>query len=314
LRRLVRPWLPDTVSNDVLDPAIADLQYEAEHAQSAAERKWIVLRGYGAIVRALVLSVEPSAATRTAVAIAALCGMGTLLVVTARAARVDGRLLNSAIFAPVMAAPLVLRLLGTDASRRLFVGSLIVGMLTVGLTGGFGPHAEHGWWIFVRQVVLALILFVPIAAAAAIVAGTNHEGLPRRAVMAVSCGSGIATAALLLSRWPQGEPLSIGLAMTPFYLILFAVLFTLTLLPSLLVARMFGLRPAVLAVVSLSCSPATVIAGAYIDHGTIQACVDALRNTPLSFAAWSAPFVIGAVAVGWCLPPSGSPQNLIHRS
>jgi hypothetical protein len=309
LRRLVRPWLPDAVSVDVLDPAVADLQYEAEHAQSAAERKRIVLRGYGAIVRALVLSIEPAGAIRTAVALVALGGMGTLLVMTARAARVDGRLLNSAILAPVMAAPVILRMLGTVASRRLFVGSLGVGMLTTVLTGGFRLNAGGGLWIPVRHGVVALALFAPMAAAAAIVAGTDQHGLPKRAVTAVSFGSGVATAALLLARWPQGEPLSIGLAMTPFYVVLFAVLFTLTLLPSLLVARMFVARPAVLAIVSLGCSPVTLIAGAYIDHGTIQACVDSLRNSPVSFATWSVPFVMGAMAIGWRLPPSGSPQS-----
>jgi hypothetical protein len=132
--------------------------------------------------------------------------------------------------------------------------------------------------------------------------------------MAVSFGSGVATAALLLARWPQGEPLSIGLAMTPFYVALFAVLFTLTLLPSLLVARMFVVRPGVLAMVSLACSPVTLITGAYIDHGTIKACLEALRNAPISFAAWSVPFVMGAIAVGWRLPPSVSSQHQLHRS
>jgi hypothetical protein len=102
--------------------------------------------------------------------------------------------------------------------------------------------------------------------------------------------------------------------MTPFYVVLFAVLFTLTLLPSLLVARLFVARPAVLAVVALSCSPVTLLPGAYIDHGTIRACLDALRNTPVSFAAWSVPFVMGAIAVGWRLPPSGSPPKLFHGS
>jgi hypothetical protein len=314
LRRLVRPWLPATVSVDVLDPAVADLQYEAEHAQSAAERRQVILRGYVAIVRALVLSIEPGAAIRTAVALFALCGMGTLLVTTARAARVDGRLLNSAIFAPVMLAPVILRVLGTMASNRLFVGSLTVAMLTTLLTGGFALHADGGVWILLRHTVVALILFAPMAAAAAIVAGPDQEGFPKRAVTAVSFGSGVATAALLLARWPQGEPLSIGLAMTPFYVVLFAVLFTLTLLPSLLVARMFVARPAVLAIVGLGCSPATLIAGAYIDHRTVTACLDALRNTPVSFAAWSVPFVTGAITVGWRLPPSRSPTNLFHRS
>jgi hypothetical protein len=314
LRQLVRPWLPATVSADVLDPAIADLQYETERARTKTERRQAILRGYVALVRALVLSVEPVGAIRPAVAMFALCGMGTLLVTTARAAHVEGRLLNSALLAPVMLAPLLLRLLGTMSARRLFAGSLLVAMLTTVLTGGFGVNTDGGLWTYLRHFVVALVLFVPMAAAVAIVAGPHHDGLSKRAVTAVFFGSGVATVAVLLARWPQGEPLSIGLAMTPFFVVLFAILFTLTLLPSLLVARMFVERPGALAIVALACSPVTLIAGAYIDHGTMAACLDALRNTPLSVAAWSVPFVAGAIAVGWRLPPSGAPQNLFYRS
>jgi hypothetical protein len=305
--------LPATVSVDVLDPALADLQYEAERAQTMAERRQVILRGYVAIVRALVLSIELGGAVRATVGLSALCAMGALLVTTARAARVDGRVLNSAILAPVMLAPVMLRVLGTTSSSRLFVGSVIVAMLTPVLTGDFGLDGDGGLWIFLRHALVALVLFAPMAAAAAIVAGPDREALPKRAVTAVSLGGGIATAVLLLARWPQGEPLSIGLARAPFYVALFAVLFTLTLLPSLLVARVFIARRSVLAIAGIVCSPATLVAGAYIDHRTMKACLDALRHTPLSFAAWSLPIVIGAMAVGWRLQPCGPPQNPFHR-
>jgi len=314
LGRLVRPWLPATVSVDVLDPAIADLQYEAEHARTTTERRQAILRGHVAIVRALVLSVEPGRAIRPAVALFALCGMGTLLVTTARGAHVEGRLLSSALLTPVMVAPAVLRLLGTMSSRRLFAGSLLVAMLTTVLTGGFGVNAGGGFWTDLRHFVVALILFAPMAAAVAIVVGRHQDGLSKRAVTAVFFGSGVATMAVLLARWPQGEPLSIRLAMTPFFVALFAVLFTLTLLPSLLVARIFVVRPGALAIVALACSPVTLIAGAYIDHGTVAACLYALRHTPLSVAAWSVPFLAGALAVGWRLPPSHTSQSRYYRS
>jgi hypothetical protein len=167
----------------------------------------------------------------------------------------------------------------------------------------------------VGHAAVVLVVFAPMAAAAAIAAGPNRETLARRAVVAVSLGSGAATAALLLVRWLEGEPLSIGLAMTPFYVALFAVLFGLTLLPLLLVARAFVPRPAPLAVAGLVCSPFPLMAGAYIDHGTLMACLDSLRRTPLSFAAWSLPFVMGAIAVGWRLPACGRRQHSsFHRS
>jgi hypothetical protein len=300
---LLLRWAPATVVRDVLEPAIADLQYEAEHAPTLWERRQVILRGHVAIGRALVLSIEPGGALRATLALSALCAVGTLLVTTALAAHVDGRVLSSAILAPGMLAPAILRLLGTTSSRRLFVGSLLVAMLTPAFAGSLGLDGRQSVWMSVGRALALLIVFAPMAAAAAIVAAPNRATLPKRVVTAVSLGSGIATVAYLLARWPHGQALSIGLAMTPFYVALFAALFGLTLLPLLLVARAFIARPALLAIAGLICSPAPLIAGAYIDHSTLTACLDALRRTPLSFAASSLPFVTGAIAVGWRLPP-----------
>ena len=227
----------------------------------------------------------------------------------ARAAHVDGRVLNSAILAPGMLAPLILRLLGTASARRLFASSLLVAAFTPALAGAFGLDGERALWMRLEDVVAVLIVFAPMAAAAAIVAGPDRETPARRAVTAVSLGGGIATAALLLARWPQGQPLPLGLAMAPFHVALFGVLFAVTLLPLLLLARAFSSRPVLLALAGLVCSPAPLIAGAYIDHRTVTECLDALRRAPLSFAAWSLPFVIGAIAVGWRLPPCAVPRN-----
>jgi hypothetical protein len=301
--RLLRASLPATVSEDVLGPAVADLQYEAAQAQTTDERRQIILRGYVAIVRALVLSIDRGGASRTVVAISALCWMGALLVATARSAHVDGRLMNSAMLAPGMLAPVTLRLLGTTSSRALFAGSVLVSMLTVAGAGD------------IAHAALATIVFAPLAAAAAIVARPGRETPPKRTLTAVSLGSGVATAVLLISHSPEGQPLSVSLAMTPFYIALFAVLFALTLLPLLLMARAFVTRPAVLAIVGLLCSPAPLIAGAYIDHGTVASCLDDLRRTPVSFAAWSLPFITGAIAVGWRLSSCGAAQDsMLTRS
>ncbi len=309
LHRLLLRCAPATVVRDVLEPAIADLQYEAEHAPTVCERRQVILRGYVAIVRALVFSIEPGDAIRATLALSALCAVGTLLVTTALAAHVDRRVLNSAILAPGMLAPVILRILGTTSSRRLFLGSLLVAMLTPAFAGGPGLDGGGPVWMRTGRALALLVLFAPMAAAAAIVAGPSRETPPKRAVTAVSLGSGIATAAFLVARWPHGQHLSIGLAMTPFYMMLFAALFGLTLLPLLLVARAFIARPTLLAIAGLICSPAPLIAGAYIDHNTLTACLDALRRTPLSFAASSLPFVTGAIAVGWRLPPCGQPPK-----
>lgn len=314
LRRLVRPWLPAAVSLDVLDPAVADLQYEAQHARTTGERRHVILRGYAAIAHALVLSIELAASLRAAAALAALCATGALLATTARAAHLDGRVLNSALLAPVIAAPLLLRMLGTASSRRLFAGSLMVAMLTPALAGS-GLNGDGALWLRAAHAFVVLVLLAPIAGVAAVVAGPDHDTLTKRAVTAVSLGGVAATAAVLAARWPNGVSLSIALATTPFYATLFAVLFALTLLPLLLLARPFIGRPAWLAVAGLVCSPLPLIAGAYIDHGTLTTCLESLRRAPLSFATSSLPFAVGAIAVGWMLPTGGALQrSFFHRS
>lgn len=309
LHTLLLRWAPAVVIRDVVEPAIADLQYEAEHASTAGERRQVIVGGHFAIFRALMLSIEPGGAFRAALALSALCVMGTLLLITARASHADGRVLNSALVAPALLAPVILRMLGTTSSRRLFAGSLLVATLTPAFADSAAVDSAHLPWTRVEHALAVLIVFAPLAAAAAIVAGTSRETLSKRALTAVSLGSGIATAAFLVARWPHGQPLSIGLAMTPFYVALFATLFGLTLLPVLLVVRVFIARPAPLAIAGLICSPVPLIAGAYIDHRTLAACLDALRHAPLSFAVSSLPFVMGAMAIGWHLPRCRQPPD-----
>jgi hypothetical protein len=262
-----------------------------------------------AIVRALIVSIEPTCAIRAALAMSALCAVGTLLMIAALGAHVDARVLNSAILAPGMLAPVVLRMFGTTSPRRLFLASLLVATMTAALAGGLGLDGGQPLWMRVERAFALLVVFTPVAAVAAIVAGPSRATLSQRAVAAVSLGSGIATLAFLAVRWTQGQHFSIGLAMTPFYVALFAVLFSLTLLPLLLIARAFIGRPALLAIAGLLCSPAPWIVGAYMDHGTLTACLEALRRTPLSFAASSLPFVTGAITVGWRLPRGGHPPH-----
>jgi len=302
LHRLLLHWAPAAVVRDVVEPTIADLQFEADRAPTSLERKRVILRGYVAVLRALVFSIEPGGAIRTALALSALCAVGTVLVTAARAAHVDGRLLNSALLAPVMLTPLVLRMLGTTSSRRLFGGALLVAMLTPAFASGLALDGAQPVWMRVMRALAMLVVLTPMAAAAAIVVGPGRETFPKRALTAVALGGSIATAAFLVAHRPYGEQLSIGLAMTPFYVTLFAALFGLTLLPLLLVVRAFIARPRLLAIAGLICSPAPVIAGSYLDHGTLTACLDALRHTPFAFAVSSLPFVIGALAVGWRLP------------
>src|SRR5204863_3055685 len=122
--------------------------------------------------------------------------------------------------------------------------SLLVAMLTLAFADGLGLDGGRLEWMGVRRALVLLVVFAPMAAAAAIVTGPSRETPPKQAVTAVSLGSGVATAGFLVARWPHRQQLSVGLAMTPFYVALFAALFGLTLLPLLLVARAFIARPA----------------------------------------------------------------------
>ena len=76
LHGLLRRLLSPTVVDEVLEPAVADLQYEAEHARTTGERRQVIVRGHLAILRAVVLSIEPGGAIRTTLALSALCGLG----------------------------------------------------------------------------------------------------------------------------------------------------------------------------------------------------------------------------------------------
>ena len=77
LHRLLRRWAPATLVGEVIEPALADLQYEAERAPTVCARRQIILRGHMAVVRALLLSIEPGGAIRAALALSGLCAMGT---------------------------------------------------------------------------------------------------------------------------------------------------------------------------------------------------------------------------------------------
>ena len=160
LHRLLLRWAPTNVVREVVEPAVADLQYEAEHALTPFERRQVILRGHVAIGRALVLSIEPGGALRATIALSALCAMGTLLVTTAFAAHVDARVRNSAILAPGLVAPVILRLLGTTSSRRLFLGSLLVAMLTPAFAGGLGLDGGQLLWMRVGRALTLLVLLV----------------------------------------------------------------------------------------------------------------------------------------------------------
>jgi hypothetical protein len=313
LHRLLLRWAPPTTVHEILEPVIADLQYEAERAATARERGHIVVRGHVAVLHALVSSIETTGVLRAALALSVLSAVGALLVTRSLAGHVDGRVRNSAFLAPVMLAPLVLRLQGTTSARRLFVGSLLVSILTPVLAGAT-TDAGYAAWTVVERALGLLIVFAPTAAAAAIIVAPNHRTLPGRAVTAVSLGSGVATTAFLGGRWLDGQRLSIGLAMTPFYLALFGVLFGLTVLPALLVLRRFLWQPIVLAGAGFIASPAPLIAATYIDHGTLATCLETLRHAPLSFAASSLPVVAGAVVIGWRLPPRRHGPRPLVRS
>ena len=312
LYRVLSRCISPALLRQVIEPAIADLQYEAAHAADAAARKDAILRGHFAVIRAVIVSeLEGGSALRAALALTILSSAGTWVVTFALAARVDRRVLNSAILAPALLAPVLLRALGTTSPRRLFAGSLLAAMTTLGFAGGLGGEDGRPMLANLVRFLAPLALFVPLGAAAGIIAApaSSSPRRIRRVLVALAVGSFVATLTFGLARWPGGITLSTGLAMAPFYALLFGALFGVTVIPILLAVRRW-VRPRPLFVVaSLICSPSTIVAAGYIDGRTVRECVETLFHSPTTFTISSLPFVVGALALGWRLAGSSAPPS-----
>jgi hypothetical protein len=296
---------------DVIEPAIADLQYEAAQAEDAAARWGAILRGHLAVIRAVIVSgLEGGGVLRAALALTILSTAGTLLVTSALAARVDRRVVNSAILVPALLAPVLLRALGTTSPRRLFAGSLLAAMTTLGFAGGLGGEGGRPILVNLARVVAPLLVLGPLSAAAGIIAAPKFPSPQvRRVLVALAVSGVVATLTFGLARWPRGVTLRAGLAMAPFYTSLFGALFGVTVIPILLIVRRWVRHRWLIVIAAFVCSPGVVVAAGFIDGRTARECLETLLHAPATFTISSLPFVMGALALGWRLAGSHPPRS-----
>ncbi|HEY2431846.1 MAG TPA: hypothetical protein VGI12_04160 [Vicinamibacterales bacterium] len=313
LRRVLAWCVDPQTFDEVIEPAIGDLQYEVEGHRRAGWRAWAVRgRGYWSVACALAGSgPAPSAAMIRLLALAALGVGGAALMTSARQAPgTDARPFVGAYLLPMFLAPVVLRRTGSVASyARVFAACAAVAFLAQGLDIGFyglrGVLVHHERPVFDAGMTIDFVVFIAtlsgIAALAAWQPAARAEPLPRTLVVALFAGGLTAAAGLgVAEAWRHPDSAFLAAARVPFSASVLAVLFAATAAP-LLLARRWLPRPAALAPLAVALSPLTVLAQSYLDHGSVLACLDQFTRTPLAFAAAHLPVAAGAAVLGWRL-------------
>ena len=89
--------------------------------------------------------------------------------------------------------------------------------------------------------------------------------------------------------------------MLPFYISLFALLFSVTLAPLMLILRRWIRDRSNLGFAASVLSPTVICSSSYLDGNTLRECLGMLRTDPWHFLLSGSPFVIGAVVLGWTL-------------
>jgi hypothetical protein len=308
IHALLRRWVDRRTFEEVIEPTIADIRHEVSEAATTLSRRATVIRGYGSLVRVLFVCGLWRAGSLTHAA-------GILLVVVASAALLrwasaaesDPKVLNSARLLPIFIAPVVLRLMGAGGRFwRLAVGAFAAGLMTLTLGGGLGLF-DSSIPIAVR---LARLTFwcLPLALASAATAaamwrpGSGRRSVPNEVLLAAFAG-GLAAAVAFgpVVLWPHGTTPSEATAMLPFYISLFALLFSVTLVPLLLVLRRWIRDRSNLGFAASALSPAVICSSSYLDGHTLRECLGMARSDPWHFLIAGSPFVIGAAVLGWTL-------------
>jgi hypothetical protein len=129
--------------------------------------------------------------------------------------------------------------------------------------------------------------------------GSGRRSVPHQVLLAAFAG-GLAAALAFgpLVLVPRGTTPSEATAMLPFYISLFALLFSVTLVPVILFVRRWVRDRSNLGFVAGFLSPAVICSSSYLDGHTIRECLGMLRSDPWHFLVSGSPFVIGALVLG----------------
>jgi len=307
LHRFLARWVHSDTLHDVVEPAIADLQHEAQDSAGRWRRSLILVRGYAALLRALFLAgVRPTGVIARAGALIALSIAGAALMTWARSATDDAKIFNSAFVLPMLVAPVVLRTLGAATSFwKLFAGTVAVGLITRGFAGFLETDQAAPLVVRALQLSIRSLPVVVVSAAAATAAwrpALGREPFVRQLVLAIF-GGGLAAALAFgpIVAWPHGATPAAIAATVPFYLCLFAVVLTVTLVPLMLVIRSWIRTRVQLATAGAVLSPAAICSSSYLDGGNVRQCLELLRTAPGAFTIHGLPWIVGAVVLGWWL-------------
>jgi hypothetical protein len=292
--------------DELIEPTLADFQHELSEAATLWQRSMARARGYSSLVRVLVFSgLQPDGLITRSVVLLLVVWFSVRFARWAQVTDSDPKLVNSALLLSMFAAPWLMRVTGFSQSYwRLFVAAFLAGLLT---RFGAGPSTPDTLSLAVQIVRLGLA-GIPIALASIVTAtafwkpSSGRRSMPQQLVVAAfagGCAAALAFGPVVL--WPHGTDATKATAMIPFYVSLFALLFSVTLgAPMLLLRRWIRGRPG-LAIAASVLSPAVICSSSYLDGGTFSECVAMFRAQPAHFLFTGSPFVLGAVVLGWTL-------------
>lgn len=298
---------PDTLHH-VVEPAIADLQHEAAGSATATARSATILAGYVAIARALVVST--AADPRSWLVAAAILSFGVVSATVWNAVRLttgDPRIGESALLLPTFAVPVVACAIeGRRTYARLFALSVAAGGASVValdvLVSSFGSPSLLGHVVRLSNGVWSSTLTGALAAALAWGPFDAQARLFQRAMAALAYAALLCGVTFVL----RNDGFSVQSARyfvmrAPFFVVLFAAMLGLTVLPLILIARCWLTRTSLLTLVGAACFPAPIIVAAIVDGASLpQSLANCLHWSWPAFVA-GLPFLAGATTLGWLI-------------
>lgn len=302
-RLLARCVDPETFAR-VVEPTIADLQYEAASARSGAKRAAVIVGGYAAIARALIVSIAVAPRSTVMVGATVSLGIGSAFLWNwIRVVSTDPRIAESALLLPAFIVPALACLLeGRRSYVRLFVLSAAAGVasaITLDVLVSFLSPSFIGHLVRLGNSVWSTPVVSAFAAAVVWSPFDSGAPFPRRVMTGLSYAGMLMTVAFTVRNYGvSAEGLRYVALRAPFFVMLFAIMLSVTVLPVVLVARRWLTHWAWLTLFAAACFPAPIMAAAFVDGGTRrQAIADCLQWSWPALAA-STPFIVGATALG----------------
>jgi hypothetical protein len=289
----------------VVEPTIADLQHEAASARSGALRAAAVFNGYVAVLRALVFSAAIAPRSPLMAGVTLSLGIGSAFLWNRiRVVSADPRIAESALLLPAFIVPALACLLeGRRSYVRLFVLSAASGAassITLDVLVSFLSPSSVVWHV-VRLANGAGSTALASALAAAIVWNPLDVRGPilRRTMTGLAYAGFLMTAAFAIRTYGvSAEGIRYVALRAPFFVMLFAIMLGVTVLPFVLVARRWLTHRAWFTLFAAACFPAPILGAAFVDGGTSRTAIaDCLQCSWPALIA-SLPFIVGATTLG----------------